>query len=340
MSYVDRIKWRLGYELNNTKKQTEDLFWSITGKFNKTGPLPSIDKFNADFATEVDSFWGEHIVDSTLFKSALQSKKHLEWRAGQYPLFAEFMNHYGKHDGQVILDYGCGPGNDLVGYSIYTNAKKIIGIDISTKALRSAQHRLSLHQVDPKRIQLIQSSDTATRIPLEDESIDYMQCLGVLHHTSHPHALLNEFHRILRHGMEARVMVYNRDSVWLHLHVAYEKLILQNAFPRKNAYEIFHQTVDIEADGTGRCPVARCHNWEEFSSICEQSGFRTEYLGGYLSDVELNAMKKYLPEALSDKRLLAEHRDFLASLRTDKNGFPMYEGKHAGIGSVYRLFKH
>ncbi|HEX8491214.1 MAG TPA: class I SAM-dependent methyltransferase [Pyrinomonadaceae bacterium] len=339
MSYVERIKWRLGYTLDNTKKQTEDLFWSVTGKFNKPGPLPSIKILNADGATEVDSFWGEHIVDTTLFKSALQSKKHLEWRASLYPLFTEFMNLYGNHDNEVVLDYGCGPGNDLVGYSIYTNAKKIIGIDISAKALRRAQHRLSLHHVDPERIQLIQSSDTATTIPLEDASVDYMQCLGVLHHTSYPEALLKEFHRIMRPGAEARVMVYNRDSVWLHLHGAYEKLIIQNAFPGKNVYEIFHQTVDIEADGTGKCPIARCHNWEEFSAICEQSGFRTEYLGGYLSDVELGVMKKYLPQALHDERLAEEHRSFLASLKTDENGFPMYEGKHAGIGSVYRLFK-
>jgi ubiquinone/menaquinone biosynthesis C-methylase UbiE len=339
MSYVERIKWRLGYTLGNTKKQTTELFWSVTGKFNRPGPAPVIKKLDVDDKTIVDSFWGEHTVDTTLFKSALQSKKHLEWRASLYPLFTEFMNLYGNHDGEVLLDYGCGPGNDLVGYSMYTNARKIIGIDISAKALRMAQHRLSLHNVDPERIELINSADTATTIPLEDKSIDYLQCLGVLHHTSHPEALLKEFYRIMKPGAEARVMVYNRDSVWVHLYAAYERLVVENAFPGKNVYEIFHRTVDVEDDGTGNCPIARCHNWEEFSRVCEETGFHTSYLGGYHSDVELNSIKKYLPQALKDERLAEEHRRFLASLVMDERGFPMYEGKHAGLGGVYRLFK-
>jgi hypothetical protein len=160
-----------------------------------------------------------------------------------------------------------------------------------------------------------------------------------LHHTSHPEALLKEFHRILKPGAEARVMVYNRDSVWVHLYAAYERLVLENAFPGKNVYEIFHRTVDVEDDGTGNCPIARCHNWEEFSRLCEETGFRTGYLGGYHSDVELNAIKKYLPQALQDERLAEEHRRFLASLVMDERGFPMYEGQHAGLGGVYRLFK-
>ena len=339
MSYVERVKWRLSHELDQTRKQTAELFWSVTGKLNKPGPKPAIKRFHADGTTDVDSFWGEHTVDTTEFKSALQSKKHLVWRASLYPLFTEFMNLYGNHDGQVVLDYGCGPGNDLVGYSIYTNARKIIGIDISHKALQMAQYRLALHNVAPERIELIHSADTATTIPLEDESVDYLQCLGVLHHSSHPEALLREFHRILKPGAEARVMVYNRDSVWVHLYAAYEKLVLQGLFPGKTVYEVFHRTVDVDDDGTGNCPVARCHNWEEFSRVCEENGFRAEYLGGYHSDVELNSLAKYLQPALQDRRLPEEHREFLSSLTMDQNGFPIHEGKHAGLGGVYRLFK-
>ena len=339
MRYVDRIKWRAGYELDKSKKQTEDLFWSITGKFSKPGPKPSIKRLETKGSTEVDSFWGEHTVDVTQFKSAFQSRKHLAWRARSYPLFPEFMNLYGNHDDEVVLDYGCGPGNDIVGYSIYTNASKIIGIDISAKALRMAQHRLSLHNVAPKRVELIHSADTEPIVPLGDESVDYLQCLGVLHHTSHPEELLKEFHRVLKPNKEARVMVYNRDSVWVHLYAAYEKLVVQNLFPGKNVYEIFHRTVDVDDDGVGNCPVARCHDWKEFSALCETNGFQTEYLGGYHSEVELKALSNSLKPALNDERLPQEHRRFLAELSFDENGLPLYQEKHAGLGGVYRLFK-
>jgi SAM-dependent methyltransferase len=339
MNYLTRIKWRAGYTLETARRQAAELFWSATGRFARTGPLPAIKELDTNGATVVDTFWGDHVVEPTWFKSAMQSRRQLEWRFRQYPLFKEFVNLYGEHDGEVILDYGCGPGNDVVGYSIYTDARKIVGIDISAKALRLAQHRLSLHRVNPGRVELIHSSEKATKIPLKDESIDFLQCLGVLHHTSDPEGLLREFHRILKTGAEARVMVYNRDSVWVNLFAAYEKLVLQNAFPGKNVYEIFHRTVDVEADGTGNCPIARCHGWEEFSGICEKSGFHAEYVGGYLSEVELNSMKKCFRQAIDDERLPAEHRRFLASLVMDENGYPMYQGKHAGIGGVYRLLR-
>ena len=113
----------------------------------------------------------------------------------------------------------------------------------------------------------------------------------------------------------------------------------KNAFPGQNAYEVFHRTVDPEADGTANCPVARCYKWQHFAGLCETVGFRTEYLGGYLSEVELDSMKKHLRQALSDERLPQEHRSFLASLRTDDKGLPMYQGKYAGIGGVYQLIK-
>lgn len=339
MSVVRRATWRAGYEMDRLSAQLGNVFWSLTGLFSSPGRVAPIRNLNGAQSTLVDEFWGDHVVEPTWFKSAWQSRRQLAWRASLYPLFTEFVNLYGQHDGEVVLDYGCGPGNDLVGYSIYSNARKIIGIDISDKALRLAQHRLSLHQVQPDRLELIRSSDESEAIPLDNESVDFLQCLGVLHHTTHPESLLQEFHRVLKRGGESRIMVYNRDSVWVHLFAAYEKLVIHNAFPGKDVYEIFHLTVDVEADGTGKCPIARCHNWKEFSALCESNGFHAEYLGGYLSDVELDSMKKHLAAARQDERLGREHRDFLNALKMDANGLPMYEGKHAGIGGVFKLVK-
>ena len=340
MNIVKRARWRAGHEMARARTKVESLFWAFAGFFSRPGTPPAIRNLNGVKTTIVDDFWGDHLVETTQFKSAWQSRRQLAWRAALYPLFTEFVNLYGQHEGEVVLDYGCGPGNDLVGFSIYSRARKIIGIDISDKALRRAQHRLSLHRVQPERLELIRSSDDSEVIPLEDESVDFLQCLGVLHHTSHPESLLREFHRVLKPGGESRVMVYNRDSVWIHLFAAYEKLVIQNAFPGKDVYDIFHLTVDVEADGTGKCPIARCYHWKDFSQICESNGFRTEYMGGYLSDVELNSMKKYLAAARTDERLGREHRDFLNALKMDANKLPMYEGKHAGIGGVFKLMKN
>ena len=314
------------------------LFWNFISLFSKKGKPPPIKNLeHAGSATVVDSFWNIHtVIGSELdrVKTAHQSKKYLEWRFSVYPLFKDFMQLWGNHDNQVVLDYGCGPGNDLVGFLVYTRAKRVIGVDISEKALRFASKRLALHNIDNERVELIRISDNAAKIPIEDNTIDYVYCEGVLHHTTAPEEIIKEFNRVLKPRGQACIMVYNNDSIWFHLYVAYEQMILQDRFPGLNVYQAFEKTTDTE-----ECPVARCYKPQEFIDICEKAGFRAEYVGGYFSLLELELLKKYHQAALSDERLGIEHKDFLKNLVLDEKGFPQYKGKHTGIGGVYNLYK-
>jgi SAM-dependent methyltransferase len=295
------------------------------------GGLPVTTLASAE-TTKVDKYWSEHTVNSKPFATAEESERYLKWRFEVYPKFKEFMNLYGKHDDEVILDYGCGPGNDLVGFAIYTEARQVAGIDVSPRALALAGHRLGLHGVNPERVRLLQSSDSFSKVPLEDASVDYVHCAGVLHHTSDPQALLADFHRVMRPGSKACVMVYNGDSVWLHLFTAYERMIIQGMFAGLSLDEAFGRNTD-GAD----CPIARCYRAEEFSAICEAAGFDCEYVGGYLSDTELKCYRKYADKALRDAHLADEHKRFIAALTFDEEELPLFNGKHAGIGGVYNL---
>jgi ubiquinone/menaquinone biosynthesis C-methylase UbiE len=282
----------------------------------------------------VDQYWSHHTVNSIPFESAKQSLEYLEWRFQQYPQFKELMELYGDHKNQVILDYGCGPGNDLVGFLTGTSASKVIGVDISSKALNLAQDRLKLHEIDPQRFQLIQTSDSSPKISLADHSVDYIYCEGVLHHTSYPQEILKEFFRILKPNTTAMIMVYNRDSLWFHLYTAYIKRILENTFLNMDIETAFSKNTDGE-----NCPVARCYKSSDFIALCEASGFQTDYVGGYLSLHELNCLEKYKETAIADSRLEEEHRNFLLNLKLNDLGYPVYDGKYAGIGGVYKLFK-
>src|SRR5262245_51935468 len=104
-------------------------------------PVP-IRRGDGGATTAVDDYWTVHTVNSIPFRTATQSLEYLDWRFRDYPLFREMMGLYRPHDDAVVLDYGCGPGNDLVGYLVHSNAKKVIGIDVSMTALRLASHRL------------------------------------------------------------------------------------------------------------------------------------------------------------------------------------------------------
>ena len=68
------------------------------------------------------------------------------------------------------------------------------------RALELAERRLSIHKVDPTRVTLLKTEDSASELPLLTSSIDHIHCGGVLHHTSQPASILREFFRVLKPG--------------------------------------------------------------------------------------------------------------------------------------------
>lgn len=284
--------------------------------------------------TAVDRYWGQHLVHSQRFKNARESLDYLEWRFDVYPMFRKLMDLWGQHDDQVVLDYGCGPGNDLVGFLVYTKARQVIGVDVSEKALREARERLALHQLNPQRIRLIKKSDSDPVIPLGDQSVDYLYSEGVLHHTSNPQAILSEFYRILKPGGQSGIMVYNYNSLFVHLYIAYDIMVLQKAHPGLSLEQAFTSNTD-GAD----CPISRYYAPEEFITMCQDAGFQAEFAGGYLSKNELDLFHKLGIQPIFDERLPESQRLFLRALTLDQNDYPLYQGKYAGIGGVYQLYK-
>ena len=100
------------------------------------------------------------------FDSVQESLHYLEHRFDLYPLFREMMGLFGDHSGETLLDYGCGPGNDLVGFAVHARPAHVIGVDVSHKALRLAAERLELHGVGSDRVELVQISDSSAALPI------------------------------------------------------------------------------------------------------------------------------------------------------------------------------
>lgn len=282
--------------------------------------------------TAVDAYWGNHTVYAPPFHTARSSLAHLRWRASEYPLFEPLMELYGDHTADTVLDYGCGLGNDLVGFLVLGKARRVIGIDVSRKALELARNRLALHRIDGQRVTLFQVGDGNESVPLDDDSIDLVYCEGVLHHTSSPSALLSEFHRVLKPGARAAIMVYNRASLYFHLFTAYQRQILEGAFRGLSIDEAFRKNTDGE-----ECPISRAYEPGAFARDCEEAGFEVRFVGGYFARLELELFKSLRSEAMADLRLAVEHRTFLRELTVGADGYPRHRGSYAGIGGVYHL---
>ena len=82
-----------------------------------------------------------------------------------------------------------------------------------------ARKRTKLHKL---KVKFLEGSEEKLIIPSSEKSIDIIHTMGVLHHIENTNAVFREFKRVLKKDGFVQAMVYNRDSIWYHLHVAYE----------------------------------------------------------------------------------------------------------------------
>jgi len=279
-------------------------------------------------AGTVAGYWTRHnVTQHYRFTSAEESLAYLRWRNDQYFGYEDLMPVTG-HDGTSILDYGCGPGHDLVGFGVHSRPRRLVGCDVSRSSLNEAQLRLGLHGIN---CELTLLDPEAGALPFSDEAFDYVHSSGVLHHTPDPVAILREFRRILRPGGQVRVMVYNYDSIWLHLYVAYQKLVEEDQYPTLSVREAFGKTTDGED-----CPIALVYKPGEFIGMAERAGFAGEFLGAAISVFEASLMPLRF-RAIMNQRLPEEHRSFLTALQLDSQGLPKVRGHYAGVDGCYLL---
>jgi ubiquinone/menaquinone biosynthesis C-methylase UbiE len=283
-------------------------------------------------STSVERYWNRHTVNSVPFESATESSDYLEWRFTKYPLFRELMDLWGSHDGATVLDYGCGPGDDVTGFLLHTGARGVLGADISQKALSLTASRLALHSSDRERYQLLQISEARPRLLLDDAGLEYVHCAGVIQHSTAPELVLGELARVLRPGGRGRITVYNRDSLSFHLYTAYTRRIRDGLFAGLTADEAFAR----KTDGP-ECPVSRAYRPSEFCELASRAGFEVEFLGGYFADIELDLWRSSGADALAEPQLSHEHKDFLRMLRDDADGYRCFEGHYAGVGGVFSI---
>ena len=291
--------------------------WKITFNQIKEGHLSSAE------------FWSRHHVDAPDegFATVEASLAHLTWRNRQYPSHLDLMPVHDA-DGLVVLDYGCGPGNDVVGFGIHSKPKAQLAFDISPKGIALAKNRAQLHGLD---VHFDVLPETSVALPLEDNSVDLIHCAGVLHHTPDPGAILQEFRRVLKPTGHAQIMVYNRDSVWMHLHVAYEMRILNQLYGDVTKEDAFARTTDGET-----CPIARCYRPQEFIELAQDNGFKTKFIGASISVFEMQRMAM-IYDALKDQRLDEESAAFLEKLTFNDRHWPLIDGQVAGINGYFHL---
>jgi ubiquinone/menaquinone biosynthesis C-methylase UbiE len=273
------------------------------------------------------TFWTQHNVTSHhRFTSAAESADYFDWRNAQYPGYIELMPVSG-FDGAAVLDFGCGPGHDLVGFGTSSKPSRLVGADVSSSSLAESRHRLALHGIPAELIELMPGAP----LPFDDDTFDHVHSSGVLHHLPDPEAALRELRRVLRSTGTASVMVYNSNSIWMHLKVAYQRTLVEGLYPDLTLEERFARSTDGE-----NCPISRSYLPEAFVELAGRAGFAAVFAGAAISLIELDLLP-LRNRALMDLRLPAASRRFLATLTFDHQMMPCHDGHRAGIAAIYHM---
>ena len=126
-----------------------------------------------------------------------------------YPL--EYAYHLlGDVRGQTVLDYGCGSGDNSV--LVADHGAKVIGVDISPELIELAEKRMAIHGLNEAAEFRVGS---AHELPLQDESVDVVFGMAILHHLDLQLASA-EVLRVLKKGGRAIFLepVRNSKFVW------------------------------------------------------------------------------------------------------------------------------
>ena len=82
--------------------------------------------------------------------------------------------YIGNVDDKVVLDAGCGNGYLTVKFALETNAKQVIGVDLSSSLVQLAKENLDRRVTDieqHRKVQVYQDSITELKT-IEDNSVD------------------------------------------------------------------------------------------------------------------------------------------------------------------------
>jgi SAM-dependent methyltransferase len=275
-----------------------------------------------------EEYWSsQNVTHHAKFSSSAESLAYFHWRNDNYYDYIDLMPVSGQ-DGKVVLDYGCGPGNDIVGFATLSRPARLIAADVSRPSLDEAAERLSLHG---GRAEFIKMSDENARIPLPDASVDLVHCSGVLMCVRDDLATLREFRRILKPGGAAQLMVYNYNCIWYHLFAGYIRRFTDPNYRGATTQQAFFESTDWV-----NCPMNRVWTVPQFAALSEAAGLSCEHLGNATAVREVEVLPRRF-EAILERRLEEEHRRFLLELTFDARGVPHFRGKAAGIDACYRL---
>ena len=123
------------------------------------------------------------------------------------PLRLEWINELAPLSGQRVLDIGCGGG--ILADSMARKGASVLGIDLSTKALRVAQLHALETQTPNIEYREVSAEDLASEQP---GGFDIVTCMEMLEHVPDPGSVVRACSELVKPGGWVFFSTINRNS--------------------------------------------------------------------------------------------------------------------------------
>ena len=171
--------------------------------------------------------------------------------------FADFERWRNKK----VLEIGCGIGTDTINFA--RAGAQVTTVDLSEKSLELARSRASVFGLGEQiRFYAANAEQLSTFVPVE--AYDLIYSFGVIHHTPHPGAVLQQLQQYVRPGTIIKIMVYHRRSykvAWI--------LLTEG----RGQFWKLPELVAKNSEAQTGCPVTYTYTRHEGRRLLERHGF-------------------------------------------------------------------
>lgn len=216
--------------------------------------------------SEVQSYWNRRPCNIRHSRKPIGDREYFdEVEARKYfvephiPNFADFPHWEGKR----VLEIGCGIGTDTINFA--RAGAEVTAVDLSGKSLDIARKRAYVYGL--KNIKFVQANVEDLTETLSANSFDLVYAFGVVHHTPHPEAALEQMAVVLKPGGVLKLMVYHRYS--------WKVFSILNTYGR-GAFWNLDRIIARHSEAQEGCPVTYTYSKKQLSEIIKKLNCRIE----------------------------------------------------------------
>jgi len=168
---------------------------------------------NERLKEKVHDYWNKASCGTDATKRSKHSREYFEEiEAHRYDIEAQIFSfaQFTRFKDKKILEVGVGAGTDFLQW--VRAGAHAHGIDLTQEAIDNVKARLALYGLQARDLRVAD----AERLPYPDSYFDCVYSWGVIHHSPNTKQCLAEIVRVTKPGGIAKVMIYNRCSLFAY----------------------------------------------------------------------------------------------------------------------------